>query len=106
MQHDIEKSLFDKKWTDYENKGHIEVYREQGEEESLKKRASEDGNFTAKTVLFNAAKTILGVQAVGGAAGAAGGAASVAIGVDVVASAVASLGGKRIIIDCFSFTVS
>ena len=94
MQNEMEKSLFNQKWTDYENTGHVEAYREQGAEKNLKKRAAETSNYTAKTVLSNAAKKIIGLQAVGGATGAAGGAATAAAGIEIVT--VASLGGKLI----------
>ena len=55
-------------------------------------------NFTAKTVISNAAATVLGLQAAGGAAGSVGGAASVAVGVEAVTTTLASFsfGGKLI----------
>ena len=96
MQHEKETQLFDQKWTDYKNTGHVEVYREHGKEKNLTKRASKACNFTAKTVISNASVTVLGLQAAGGAAGSVGGAASVVVGVEAVTTAVASFGGKLI----------
>ena len=93
MQHEKEKKLFDQKWTDYKNTGHVEVYREHEKEKDLTERASKASNFTAKTVLSNAAGRVLRLQAAGGAA--ASGAASV-VAAEAMTTAAASFGGKPI----------
>ena len=77
LSYNEEKCLFKEKLSTHQDKVHMEQYKVQGKEEELKNQVSSAHNFSAGTVIANAATTILGVQAVGGTAGAAGGVATV-----------------------------
>ena len=96
LSHDKEKRFFQEKLSTYQDKFHVEHYRIQDKEEELKNQASRAQNFSAGTVIANAATTILGVQAVGGTAGAAGGVATVLTYAETVTAGAVTAGAAGV----------
>ena len=99
IRHPEEKSIFDQKFGDKNIDQEEHVYKKQNTKETqLTKEAGKAQNFSAGTVISNAATSILGAQAAGGVIGA-GAVYTGAVEVIVpAAAAVSAEGMPRILI--------